>query len=297
MFNIYLLKRIKTIAECGSFSKAADILYVTRSALVQQIKAVEEELGFKILERSPKGVRLTDAGEIIATDGERLLGDYLQMIQKCRSVAKANSESITFGIMPNLKSIAMLALCREYRREYPEAKITFKEFSPSDFFTAFTSREFDLCSEYMQCYHMPSDDIRFLALSPTKHCLEVAPDDELANLSTITFRDLRGRKLMLYRRGITKCDDELRDYLERHEPEIELIDIDSYDSSLTIRAELEQAVVISYAGYETSFGHFVAVPLEWDQPIELGIGYHRNCNAAVKNFLFEAIKLIDRDNI
>ena len=51
------------VARQGSFTRAADKLFLTQPAVSQQIKALEEELGQSLLERGRKGVRLTQAGE------------------------------------------------------------------------------------------------------------------------------------------------------------------------------------------------------------------------------------------
>ena len=297
MFNSWMFKRLEQVVKSGSFSKAADAIYITRSALVQQVKAAEEDLGFVIFERSTKGISLTPAGKIFMEEGKKIFSDYENLFQKCRNIAKQEQNIITIGVMPNLKSISMLALCKEYRKEYPNAKITFKEYLPENYFAAFKAGEFDICCEYMSCYHYQDTDIRFLQLRPSRYCLEVPPEDELSQKKNISFTDLRGRKLMMYKRGITKCDDKLRDYILANEPTIELIDIDNYDSSLIIRCELEHAVLLSYARYDNSFPNFIPIDTDWDFIIERGIGYHKNCSAAVKNFLFEAIKLIDKENL
>ena len=95
----------------------------------------------------------------------------------------------------------------------------------------------------------------------------------------------------MYRRGITKSEDVLRDYLLKHEPEIQVVDIDSYDSSLFTKCELEDAVLLSYALYDTNFPQFIHIPAAWNIPIHLGFCHHKNCRPIIREFLAVAKEL------
>ena len=53
----------------------------------------------------------------------------------------------------------------------------------------------------------------------------------------------------MYRRGITKSEDMLRNYLLQHETEVTILDIDSYDGSLFTKCELEGAALLFYSVY------------------------------------------------
>jgi len=296
MLNTELMQRLKTIANAGSFTKAADKIIISSSALVQQVKALEKEIGFDIFQRGIKGVLLTPAGELFLERGDVLFQEYDTLLQKCLAMTDRNQDAIIIGSLPNLRPISILSLCRKYQKVFPQVRIQFKEFPLHKYFDAFNAHSFDITSEYICSYHH-DNDIEFLPLKPTSYCIEVSKDDALAKNKSISFSYLRGRKLMLYNRGITKCDDNLRDYIEKHEPDITLIDIASYDSSLTIRAELENAVILTYQRYEPNFYPLVPIPLKTDFKIQLGIGYRKNCRPTVKDFLFEAAKFIKQENI
>ncbi len=67
MFDGRLETFIK-VAECGSFTKAADALYVTATAVMKQINALESELSVRLFERTNHGSTLTKAGESFLQD-------------------------------------------------------------------------------------------------------------------------------------------------------------------------------------------------------------------------------------
>ena len=70
-----LLDTFLAVAELGSFTKAAERLYLSPTAVMKQMNTLEKHLDLTLLERTPSGVRLTEAGEIIARDA-RFLMDY-----------------------------------------------------------------------------------------------------------------------------------------------------------------------------------------------------------------------------
>ena len=65
MLDLKRLRVLREVAARGSFSGAADALSYTQSAVSQQIAALEREAGTRLVERNPRGIRLTDAGEAL----------------------------------------------------------------------------------------------------------------------------------------------------------------------------------------------------------------------------------------
>lgn len=75
MNHVRYLRYIDEIARCGSIRRAADKLHVTSSALNRRLLDMEAELGVKLFERLPRGVRLSAAGEIVVAHIRRTLSD------------------------------------------------------------------------------------------------------------------------------------------------------------------------------------------------------------------------------
>ena len=74
MFNNLLIAFV-CVADCGSFTKASEILYISPTAVMKQINALEKHLDLKLMERSPSGIHLTPAGKVIYKDA-KFLFDY-----------------------------------------------------------------------------------------------------------------------------------------------------------------------------------------------------------------------------
>src|SRR5688500_20411960 len=73
MLDVRRLRVLREVAEQGSFSAAADALNFTQSAVSQQIAALERESGTRLVERNARGVRLTEAGEVLVRHTEVIL--------------------------------------------------------------------------------------------------------------------------------------------------------------------------------------------------------------------------------
>ena len=70
-----LLDTFLAVIDCGSFTKAAEKLFISPTAVMKQMNSLEEHLNLKLIERTPAGVRLTPAGEVIYRDAKFMM-DY-----------------------------------------------------------------------------------------------------------------------------------------------------------------------------------------------------------------------------
>jgi DNA-binding transcriptional LysR family regulator len=106
--NLRQLRYILAIADEGSFTRAAERLFVAQPSLSQQIKSLERELGGPLLERLPKGVRLTTAGKAFIPEARAAVAHAERATRDARSalgleageLEVATVTSIAFGVLP-----------------------------------------------------------------------------------------------------------------------------------------------------------------------------------------------------
>lgn len=110
-----LFKQIKyflTIADSGSFSEAAAQCYISQSAVSQQINALENELGVRLLERLPRGIVLTDAGSFLYEHGRKLVADAQKLKQGILTAAYKLNERLSVAyITGSVPEFLPQALC------------------------------------------------------------------------------------------------------------------------------------------------------------------------------------------
>ena len=91
------IKHFIALAKIGSFSKAEDILNITKTALKKQIDALETELGFSLFYRTSKGLQLTECGQHFLTKANQLYLEFSALIRECQALA-LHRQKIRIGI-------------------------------------------------------------------------------------------------------------------------------------------------------------------------------------------------------
>lgn len=116
--NIDYLKMFLCVVEEGSISKVAENMHISQSALSQQMKVMEQVLGIKILERSPKGVTLTTLGQVVYDYAKTITGSYDQMLSK---ITEIQNENRTLHIIstPIVYSYALPCTLYHVKKNYP----------------------------------------------------------------------------------------------------------------------------------------------------------------------------------
>ena len=288
MISSQMFRRLLQIAQCGSLTKTADILFISRPALVQQVKAAEAKLGFAVFERSSKGVTLTPVGKVFLEEGEPIINNYEQLYRKCRSMMDQMPKSVVIGTLPEIYSPLLFTICRKYKKKYPDIDIVLKQEAFPDYFSAFLTGDFDITSDYMFNFaqgfvETPATEI--VSLKPSQLNICVPKSNPLASMKKVTIKHLRGCKLMMHARGLSKADDRLRDYLEAHEPSITIIDHPYSSHELLVKTEVDNAILVCVRQYCFDIPNFTHVFMDWDFPVERGIIYRKDCRPEVKDFI------------
>ena len=96
MYNKYLDIFIK-VADCGSFTKAADELFMSPTAVMKQMNLMESDLDLSLFKRTNHGIVLTDAGKQIYKDAKYIINYSNEAIQKARDLETKENYTITIG--------------------------------------------------------------------------------------------------------------------------------------------------------------------------------------------------------
>jgi DNA-binding transcriptional LysR family regulator len=96
------LRYLVAIADAGTFTHAAERMFVTQPALSQQIRRLEEMIGTPLLDRRPDGVRLTDAGSILLEESRTVLSLIEHGVRRTRQAAGLGRPRLRFVLPPQL---------------------------------------------------------------------------------------------------------------------------------------------------------------------------------------------------
>ena len=117
--NFDQLKIFMTVAECRSFTKAAELLYISHSTTSRSVSALEEGLGVKLLVRDNRSVRLTPAGELLFREGGNLIKKTEEIETMVRNAGLGRAGKLTVASI-ELRHEELRRGFREFCGEYRE---------------------------------------------------------------------------------------------------------------------------------------------------------------------------------
>lgn len=118
---------LEKIIELGSFTKAADVLGYTQSAMSQMIASLEKELSIKLLQRSRTGVKLTLEGEELYPFIERSILQYRAMQEKANEIKGLETGIIRVGTISSITCHWMPKLIKGFEELYPKVQFLFHQ--------------------------------------------------------------------------------------------------------------------------------------------------------------------------
>ena len=121
------LRYFVAIAEHGSFSKAADKVFVAQSALSHQLAQLEGELGVQLLLRTRRGVELTEPGRVFQAHAIAILRQTEDARSSVRSVTGEPSGKVVFGIPHSVSNALALPLLQAVRQRLPKIELELTE--------------------------------------------------------------------------------------------------------------------------------------------------------------------------
>jgi DNA-binding transcriptional LysR family regulator len=148
------LQTLLAVAKNGSFSKAAEELHVTQSAISQNIKSIENKLKVKLIQRTSKGVQLTEEGHKIyglARDFINRIDSVVHSIQEEKELMKG---SVRIGTLMGIGKSWLTSRLLDFTQEYPEVIFQAKYANPEELIDLFENNELDCLIISEQ--HLPS---------------------------------------------------------------------------------------------------------------------------------------------
>lgn len=276
------------VADAGSFTKAAQGLYITPNAVMKQINLLESDLGICLFERSNHGLRLTGAGELIYRDAKYLIRHTQRTLEEARALASRGENVVRVGSSLMRPGQAVVELWQKVSRACPDTKLEIRPFDDQrDSYLEVVSnlgRDIDIV-----CGIFPSTrfDGRCNALELGRQQLRcaVSMDNPLSRKKRLEVGDLRGEKLIMVQRGDTSYIDALRDDLEANHPDIEIVDVPYYDVRTMNLCESLGGIMITADLWRGIHPSLVTLPVEWDYAVPYGILYSLSPSEPVRRFV------------
>jgi DNA-binding transcriptional LysR family regulator len=148
MLNINRLRMLREVAAKGTIAAAAAALYMSPSAVSQQMSTLEREAGVELLERAGRGVRLTPAAERLVAHTERLLAVLEEAQADVDAVAHGVSGRLHTCAFPTAARALLVPALARMRRDYPDLQLSMVDLEPEESVPLLKTGELDVLLTY-----------------------------------------------------------------------------------------------------------------------------------------------------
>ena len=187
----YILELSKTM----NFSRAAENLFISQPALTYQIKLVEEELRFRLFDRSPKGAVLTPAGEQFCITLRNIRDELRLAIEQGQNFSTRYRANLTIGLPMRSAIYFLPGAIEEFGRTHEGISVTPHFLALYDTSSFLKGEEDILFARHNNVKHIPG--IKIHPLFESRIYLITERTDELAGREIVHPLDLAGRVLMV----------------------------------------------------------------------------------------------------
>jgi LysR family nitrogen assimilation transcriptional regulator len=125
--DIRQLECFVRVAELGSFTRASIAMNVAQPALSRQVRLLEVELQQNLLERTGRGVKLTEAGKLLLEHGRGILHQVAVAREELTAARGALAGRVSIGLVPSLSRLITVSLTRAFQQYLPHAHLTLTE--------------------------------------------------------------------------------------------------------------------------------------------------------------------------
>jgi DNA-binding transcriptional LysR family regulator len=192
MLNVARLKILDEVAHRGSFSATAEALDYTQSAISQQIAALEAETGMTLLQRHPRGVSLTAAGQTLVGHAEGILARLESAEASLGAIAGLRGGRLRMASFPTAGATLMPLAIATFRARHPDVELTLAEGEPEQIAPRLRAGELDLALLFEFGQSSLTDGLARVELLEDPLYLALPSAHPLAERRRLRLEDLRG---------------------------------------------------------------------------------------------------------
>jgi DNA-binding transcriptional LysR family regulator len=192
MLDVRRMRVLREVAARGSFSAAAEALSFTQSAVSQQIAALEREAGTTLVQRSARGVRLTEAGEAVVRHTDAIMARLAEADAELEAIAGLRGGRLRMAAFESAGSTLMPLAIAAFRQEHPAVELSMSMSEPEDCVPLLRSGDLDLAIVFESAVKHADDGIHRVHLLEDPMYLVLPRDHPLANRRRVRLADLAG---------------------------------------------------------------------------------------------------------
>jgi LysR family hydrogen peroxide-inducible transcriptional activator len=197
------LRYLVAVADSRHFGRAAERCFVSQPTLSAQLKKLEEYLGVQLIERQPKNVTLTEAGEQIVSRARRILEASEEVATLARAHRDPLAGRLRVAVLPTIGPYLLPRVSQQIRKSLPRLELRLYEYQTEQMLEKLQNGEIDLgilaLPVSLEARELYTE--AFVAAMPDQH--------RLAKRESVRIEDLKGETLLLLEDGHCLRDQAL----------------------------------------------------------------------------------------
>lgn len=182
------------VARCGSFTRAAEHLFLTQSALTATIKQLEQDAGLILFDRTTRRVVLSAEGERFLPVAERLLSDFTAALTDLRARAQLQQGHVSVAGSPSVVTRLLPAALLQFRTRFPSIQVNIRDESAGSLEQRVLNNEVDFA---VAGNHSQQPELEYAPLLRDRYGLVVPSDHPLARHTQLSWQAIPDDHLLL----------------------------------------------------------------------------------------------------
>ncbi|MDE6764546.1 MAG: LysR family transcriptional regulator [Oscillospiraceae bacterium] len=183
------IKYFQAVVRCESFTEAAEECYISQSAVSQQIKALEKELGVRLLERQNRKFTVTPAGEYFYKKSLLLTADFDKLCMETAKIAQNDKPRLLVGYLKGYSSREFQQAVADFAEKYPDTAIDIMNGNHEELYEELRFGRVDLVlNDQRRAF---SDEYVNVVLATTECCIEISGRSPIAEMDSVNAAELK----------------------------------------------------------------------------------------------------------
>lgn len=193
--NINTLKYFIAIAENASFSKAAEEVFISQSSLSKHIKALEDALEVRLIDRTSNKIQLTEMGEVFLSFAKNGLNNYDELIEKVKLHKNCEQNLLKIGSIPIVASHKIDTLFAKFQATYSESHIDYYESNQQSLLKMLDEKKIALA--IVRTDRLTKGKYDFINIIRDEMVLVCSTKNSLSQQAIVTPKEVAAEKILL----------------------------------------------------------------------------------------------------
>ncbi len=241
--NLNQLKYFVSVAESGSFTKAAAQHFISQTAITQQIHALEETVGAKLVNRNSRPVSLTPAGKVFLSESRTILDRLDSALERTREATTGLVGTLRVGYTKGYERSNLASRLRSFHREYPNILFTCFRCDTDTLAAGLMNGEYDIIFTWDSTNLRQEESLEMKLVEHVPLHVALYADHPLARRKELTRRDLKQEHILFMSPSGTGDSFGDAHYIQLYQRA-------GYQPNILIRSSDTESILMMVAGEE-----------------------------------------------